>query len=172
MSTTEQEVSSDLTSNLEYQIYDLRHQLITHTMYHQDGLQYADHFEQAPPITIAEENNQNGAIVQLYLDNSWGVRQGRINSSSQIFIPHIVMQNWGTIRHPDFQELKKWYLDELKRIEQERLAGRLRNYTFNDLFNATHCEYFHTKNALTLEYSEEIKKGIHSDLAALLKCRS
>ncbi len=172
MSTTEHEVSKDRSSQLDYQIYDLRHQLITYTIYHQDGLQYADHFEQAPPITIAQEDRPHGTIVNLYLDNMWGTRQGRINSASQIFIPHIIMQNWATICHPRFQELRNWYMTELQRIEQQRLEGKLRNYYFSDLLNSTHSEYFHTKNVLTTECSEEIKEGIHADLIQILSCIS
>lgn len=152
-------------TEIELEIADLRHQLITLAIYQDEGLPYAEDFSKAPPITIAQEDKENGAVVHLYLDNMWGVKQGRIHGAPHIAVPHIIMQNWATIRHPEFRKLQESYNQELDAIEQQRQVGQLRSFTFNELFNTAHCEYFHAKNELTLQLSDEIKQGIHTDLS-------
>ncbi|HRN70191.1 MAG TPA: hypothetical protein PLS49_03310 [Candidatus Woesebacteria bacterium] len=151
-------------SDLEYKIYDLRHQIITEMLYQYGGHIYLNHLEKAPPISIVKNQNEYGPHVDLYLDNVWGVKQGRIITSAFISIPHMVKVNWAEAKHPDLISMHTKYDERLVELDNARKMAQIRSYTFNEMFNNLHCEYFHNKNQFVQEYEEEILQGLYYDL--------
>lgn len=153
-------------TTLENGIIDLRHQLITASLYRQNRAFFLDDLSLAPPITIVE--NRQGDTVDLFLDNIWGINNYRLENKANQCIPDLVKQTWLSIREPKFEQLIWQYRQTFEQLDSDFNAGFLPDYKYNLLLDAMEKTYIEKRDTYMNENELDILHGMQSDLSMSL----
>lgn len=166
MSSEQLNQQPDEIKTLEYGINDLRHQLITHTLYRSYGKKYLPDIEEAPPIDILQETN--GLSINLFLDNQWGVNKKRILDQSTEKTPQFLKEVWSAIQMPGMKGIVEHYDEKFDTLGREWDEGWMPDNVYNAELNRYKKEFAIAKSMFISENEIRIMEGIQRDLETVI----
>lgn len=159
------EHSKSPVAPLEHDIYDLRHQLITASLYQlpPDNYSVRD-FAQLPPIIVTPPLLENGQRITLFHDNTWGITNRKVFQPQTEDVPEDVLKVWASIYLPDFQAIIKELYSGLKDLRSQLDQGEFRYYHYNEkrtnLWKRSNFE----QRQFVLQNEVALLQGIKGDL--------
>ncbi len=144
----------------------MKHQLITVALYRRNSsIHSLGNLGQAPSILIARDDDKEGELVRLFLDNSWGIRYKKLYTPHNVIVPYMIKETWASIRTPEFKEIMKVYWEHYDHNCDLEDSHRISTQDFMDLDDELSKWLLSKKQTFVQENNDKILEGLYYDMS-------